>query len=63
MTPIFYNTFKRSCTNWKTFAKSRKITVGTHLSFDDAWQQCKEFNTHRNARQIRNGTMMEFTSI
>ena len=63
MKQTFYKTFKRSCTDWKTFAKGRKITVGTHLSLDDALQQCKEFNTHRNARQILKGTMMEFTSI
>jgi hypothetical protein len=58
-----YKTFKRSCTSWKSFARARKITVDTGLTRDEAVRQCAEFNNHRNARQIRNGTKMEFTAM
>ena len=56
-----YKTFKRSCTNWRTFAKSRKITVDTRLSYDEARRACDGFNASRTAAQIRKGTMLEFT--
>lgn len=56
-----YKTFLRSCTNWKTFFKARKITQNTGLSYDMARNLCREFNENRNARQIRRGTKMEFT--
>ena len=58
----YYKTFKRSCRNWKEFGKSRKITQETGLSCDTARQRCKDYNDARNARQIRKGTMMEFTA-
>ena len=56
-----YKTFKRSCTNWKSWAKARKITVDTGLTFAEAQDACKRFNDNRKAPQIRKGTMMEFT--
>jgi outer membrane receptor for monomeric catechols len=58
--PVYY-TFKRSCTNWGTYAYSRKITVETGLTFSQAKQACEKFNGIRDARQKRKGTMMEFT--
>ena len=58
----YYKTFKRSCTNWSTFAKGRKMTVDTGLTYNQARERCQTFNKARNARQIRKGTMMEFTS-
>jgi hypothetical protein len=58
----YYTTFKRSATGWKSFSKARKITQDTGLTYDQAKERCKEFNDNRNARQKRNGTMMEFTS-
>jgi len=58
----FYKTFKRSCINWATFAKGRKITVDTGLTYDQARERCKAFNDTRSIAQIRRGTMMEFTA-
>lgn len=58
--PVFYRTFKRSCTNFKQFAKARKITVDTGLTFEQAYKACREFNQNRTARQINRGTKLEF---
>lgn len=55
-----YRTFKRSCTDWESFASARKITVATRLSYSEALQQCKDYNDNRTPAQIRRGTMMEF---
>ena len=56
-----YKTFKRSCTNWKEFGKSRKITECTGLTYDEARKQCDDYNNNRTPAQIRKGTKMEFT--
>ncbi len=58
-----YKTFKRSATNWNEFANARKSTVDTHLTYEQARQQCKEYNDNRTAAQIRKGTKMEFTEM
>lgn len=58
----YYKTFKRSCRNWQQFAKGRKITEETGLSYQTAKERCKEYNDNRTPRQIRKGTMMEFTA-
>ena len=47
MNPTFYRTFKRSCTGWKSFASARKTTYDTHLTYDQAREQCKAFNEAR----------------
>ena len=56
-----YKTFTRSATDFKSFAKARKITDCTGLTYEEAQERCKWYNDRRNARQIRKGTMMEFT--
>lgn len=61
--PVFYRTFKRSCTNWEQFGKARKITVDTGLTFLQAYKACREFNQNRTARQINRGTKLEFERI
>jgi hypothetical protein len=58
----YYKTFIRSCVNWEQFAKSRKMTQETGLSYEQAKQRCEDYNKKRNSRQIRKGTMMEFTA-
>lgn len=58
--PQFYKTFKRSATNWETFARNRKITQSTGLTYSQAKAECEAYNKNRTARQIRKGTMMEF---
>lgn len=56
-----YKTFKRSCTDWRSFASARKITHDTGLSYDEALRQCEAFNANRTPAQIRRGTKLEFT--
>lgn len=58
----YYKTFIRSCTNWPTFARARKMTQETGLTHEQARQRCEDYNKNRNSRQIRKGTMMEFTA-
>ena len=58
----YYKTFLRSCTDWRSFAKARKITVETGLTYEQAKQRCEDYKQARTARQIRKGTMMEFTA-
>lgn len=55
-----YRTFKRSCKDWKSFASARKITEETGLTYEEAREQCKEFNSNLSSAQKRNGTKMEF---
>jgi hypothetical protein len=58
----YYKTFKRSCTDWKSFARSRKMTVDTGLTREEARKRCEEYAKNRTAAQIRKGTMLEFTA-
>lgn len=58
----FYKTFKRSANNWKEFGSSRKITVETGLTEQQARERCDEFNKNRTPAQKRRGTMLEFTA-
>ena len=56
----YYRTFKRSATNWKTFASARKITEETGLTYEQAQERCQQYNNNRTSAQVRNGTKMEF---
>lgn len=60
--PQFYKTFKRSCTDWRSFARSRKTTEETGLTYEQAKARCEEFNKNRTPAQKRKGTMLEFTA-
>lgn len=42
-------------------AKARKITDSTGLTYEQARERCEWYNSNRTARQIKKGTMMEFT--
>jgi hypothetical protein len=57
-----YKTFIRSCTDWKSFAKARKITDSTNLTYEEARNRCEWYNAQRTKRQINKGTTMEFTA-
>jgi hypothetical protein len=57
-----YKTFIRSCTNWSEFGRGRKITQETGLTYEEARKRCQEYAKNRTARQIRKGTMLEFTA-
>lgn len=60
-TPI-YTVFKRSCTDWRSFARGRRITIATRLTYAEALRMCEQFNTNRTPAQIRKGTKAESTS-
>ena len=60
--PRIYTVFKRSCTDWRSFARARKLTVATRLTRAEAQRMCDTFNETRTASQIRRGTKLEFTS-
>lgn len=57
----YYKTFKRSATNFKSFGSARKITQSTGLTYEQAKQECANYNDNRTPTQIRKGTMLEFT--
>jgi hypothetical protein len=44
------------------FLRGRKITQDTGLSYEAARQKCEDYNKNRNSRQIKKGTMLEFTA-
>lgn len=56
-----YRTFKRTCRNWREFATARKMTVNTGLTYEQARNECEEFNRNLTAAQKRRGTRLEFT--
>ena len=58
---VTYRTFLRSCTDWKSFSKARKITQATGLTEAEAYEMCQRYNDNRNSRQIAKGTKMEYT--
>lgn len=55
-----YRTFKRSATDWHTFASARKITYERGLTYDEARRQCQHWNEDRTPDQVRKGTKLEF---
>ena len=57
-----YTVFKRSCTDWKSFARARKITERTGLTYDEALSMCDRLNKDLTKAQIKRGTKYEFTS-
>jgi hypothetical protein len=58
----YYKTFIRSCVDWKSFGSARKIINETGLTYSQARERCAEYNKNRTTRQIRKGTMLEFTA-
>lgn len=44
------------------FLRGRKVTQDVGLSYDEARKRCEDYNDKRSPRQIRKGTMMEFTA-
>ena len=64
----YYKTFIRSyCPAHKephglknNFLRGRKTTDQTGWTYEEAQKRCEWYNSRRDARQIRKGTMMEF---
>jgi len=59
MKPLYY-TFKRSATNFATFATARKFIQNKGLTLSEACEECADFNNNRTDLEIENGTKMEF---
>ncbi len=57
-----YRVFRRSCANWKEFARARKTTIRANCTGDEARRICDEYNNNRTPSQIRAGTKYEFTA-
>lgn len=56
-----YETFERSCRNFEEFATARKVTIDTGLTYEEAVEACRDFNSNRTPSQIEKGTKLEFT--
>lgn len=57
-----YYVFKRPCKDWQSFARARKITVRTGLTYSEAQAFCLRENENRTPAQVRAGTKYEFTT-
>ena len=57
-----YHTFIRSANNFSEFSSSRKRTVDTGLTYDEAKRACAAYNAELSPSQKRRGTKMEFSS-
>lgn len=57
-----YRTFKRSCTDWKSFASARKIKDMSGLTHEEAYNRCQLLNSELTTAQKRSGTKYEFES-
>ena len=57
-----YLVFKRSATDWRSFAQARKFKIRVVQTAEEALRLCDEFNSNRTPSQIRRGTKYEFTS-
>jgi hypothetical protein len=56
-----YFTFLRSCKNWKEFASAEKIVRNTGLTYEEARQECLEYNANLTEKEKEEGTKLEFT--
>ena len=55
-----YKVFRRSATDWKSFASARKTTIRRGLTYSEAQRMCGEWNSERTPAQERKGTKYEF---
>jgi hypothetical protein len=55
-----YTTFLRSCRNFREFASAPKIKQDEGLSFEDAREACKNYNSNLTENEIELGTKLEF---
>lgn len=62
MIPRNYYTFKRTCTDWKSFASARKIRDESNLTQDEALRRCAALNAELSPAQKRRGIRYEFTT-
>ena len=57
-----YKVFRRSATNWESFAEARKTIIRRNLTLQEARQMCANYNDNRNPALIKAGTKYEFTA-
>lgn len=58
-----YRTFKRTCNDWRSFARARKIEDGRGLTYEEARNRCQMLNAELSPAQKRRGTKFEFESL
>jgi len=56
-----YKTFLRSARNFEEFARARKVEWSTDLTYSEAQEECRVFNSNRTHEMIEKGTKLEFT--
>lgn len=57
-----YYTFKRTCSDWASFASARKLRDESNLTYDEARRRCEALNAELSPAQKRRGTRYEFTT-
>lgn len=55
-----YRVFTRSATSFETFARARKRTVRSGLTYAEAQQYCRRENENRTPAQVKRGFKHEF---
>jgi hypothetical protein len=58
-----YKIFKRTAKTAEQFSRARKYHVAYVNSVKEALDTCKALNESRSERQVKNGTMFEFTKV
>jgi hypothetical protein len=57
-----YTTFIRSCRNWEEFAHAQKTVQDVDISYEDAKEACRNFNSNLTDKEKEAGTKMEFAN-
>lgn len=57
-----YYTFKRTCNDWQSFARARKLRDESNLTYEEARNRCAMLNAELSPAQKRRGTRYEFTT-
>jgi hypothetical protein len=63
MEPKNYRTFKRTCTDWESYSKARKIEDMSNLTYSEAARRAERLNESLTPAQKRRGTRYEFESV
>lgn len=54
-----YKTFIRSCRNFQEFSTAEKIDQSLGLTFNEAFEECRDFNNNLTQEQIDAGTKLD----
>jgi hypothetical protein len=58
-----YKIFKRTAKTAEQFSCARKYHIAYVNSIKEALDTCEALNKSRSERQVKNGTMFEFTKV